>query len=316
LLDNQKRMQLMDEVFSKHVIGLMGIGTRAWGAKRMWGYGEEFFDEDLLEVIKIATNSGIRFFDTAEIYGRGRSEELLGKFIKELGTNAIVATKYAPFPWRFGRFSLRKALQNSLKRLGIEQVDLYQIHWPWPLASIEKLMDGLADAVEAGLVKAVGVSNYNLEQMKRAYNALAKRGVRLASNQVKYNLLHREPETNGLLDLCRELDIALIAYGPIGEGMLTNKYNPKNPPMGPRRRKYDHEFLSSVQPLFKLMQEIGEAHGNKSPAQVALNWVIAKGAIPIPGAKTGLQAEENIGAMGWTLAEEEVSALDKASLKV
>jgi aryl-alcohol dehydrogenase-like predicted oxidoreductase len=177
-------------------------------------------------------------------------------------------------------------------------------------------MDYLADAVESGLVKAVGVSNFNLEQMKRAHSALAKRGIQLASNQVKFNLLHREPEINGLLELCHELDIDVIAYSPIGGGMLTNKYNPNNPPWGPRRRKYDKEFLSRLQPLLRLMQHIGEAHGNQSPSQVALNWVIGKGAIPIPGAKTELQAEENIGALGWALDEEEVSALDNESLKV
>jgi aryl-alcohol dehydrogenase-like predicted oxidoreductase len=304
----------MDKGIPKNDFGQMGIGTRAWGAKRMWGYGEEFSEEDILGAFKIASDSGIRFFDTAEIYGGGHSEELLGKFARESGTEVFIATKYAPFPWRFGNRSFRVALKNSLQRLGIEQVDLYQIHWPWPLASIEKLMDRLAEAVEAELVKAVGVSNYSLEQMKLAHRSLAKRGIQLTSNQVKFNLLHREPETNGLIEQCQELGISLIAYSPIAEGMLTGKYSLDVPPKGPRNRKYNNEYLLGLQPLLKLMREIGEGHGNKSPAQVALNWIIAKGAIPIPGAKTMSQVEENIGALGWSLDEGELEALENASI--
>jgi aryl-alcohol dehydrogenase-like predicted oxidoreductase len=135
----------------------------------------------------------------------------------------------------------------------------------------------------------------------------------LVSNQVQYNLLHREPERDGLLDLCRDLDITLIAYSPLAMGVLTGKYTPENPPSGIRGRRYKRQFLTQIQPLIALLVEIGQAHGGKIPAQVALNWLMCKGAVPIPGAKNARQAEENVGALGWRLADEEVAALDAAS---
>ena len=225
-------------------------------------------------------------------------------------------TKYAPFPWRFGRKSVVNALRRSVQRLGLEQVHLYMIHWPYTLTSIETLMAGLADAVEAGLTKTVGVSNFNPSQMQQAHDFLAERGIPLATNQVAFSLLKRDPETNGLLDLCRQLKVTLVAYGPLATGMLTGKYTPEQPPtgfLGLRHRKSD---MIRLQSLIELMREIGEAHGGKTVGQVALNWTIAKGALPIPGAKNARQVEENIGALGWSLTEDEMASLDAAAQKV
>ncbi len=294
-------------------IGVLGIGTMAWGARLLWGYGRDFTDLDLRAAFEIALSAGITFCDTAEVYARGLSERLLGQFVNEAEADVVVATKYFPFPWRFGRRRVIKALRGSLERLDMEQLDLYQIHWPVPFVSIETLMEGLADAVEEGLTRTVGVSNYNLEQMKRAQEALARRGVPLASNQVQYSLIHRQPETSGLLDACHELGVTLIAYSPLAQGVLTGKYGPDNRPPGMRRRLYNRELLARVQPLIGLMREIGGTHGDRTPAQVALNWVIAKGALPIPGAKNARQAGENVGAMGWSLTQDEVAALDAAA---
>ena len=192
-------------------------------------------------------------------------------------------------------------------------VDLYQIHWPFPPVSIETWMDAMADAVEAGLVRAIGVSNYSAAQMRRAHAALSRRGVPLASNQVKYSLLHREPERNGLLRACKELNITLIAYGPIAQGLLTGKYSATNPPPGLRGRGYSKERLSQIQSLVSRLREIGTAHGGKTPSQVALNWLLCRGAVPIPGVKNSRQASENLGALGWRLSDDEVVELDHAS---
>lgn len=296
--------------------GQLGIGTWAWGDRRVWGYGSGgYTDADLYTAFELCIDSGIKLFDTAEIYGMGRSETLLGDFIDRAGVrdNVLIATKFFPFPWRFGRGAVVKALRKSLDRLGVKQVDLYQIHWPSPLVRIDEMMAGLAECVEQGLTRTVGVSNYNAEQTREAHAALAKRGVPLTSNQVQYSLIHRKPEKNGLLDLCRELDVTLIAYSPLGMGMLTGKYTAENRPSGSRRRRYDEDFLTSLQPLVGLMREMGEAHGGKTPAQVALNWLIAKSAFPIPGVKNARQAESNTGAMNWLLTEEDVAALDAAS---
>jgi aryl-alcohol dehydrogenase-like predicted oxidoreductase len=288
----------------------MGIGTR------FWGYGDEDEDHDRRAAFDVALDAGVTLFDTAEIYAFGKSERLLGSFMQDRGSSAVIMTKYAPFPWRFGRKSIVNALHRSLQRLGLEQVHLYMVHWPYTLTSIETLMAGLADAVDAGLTKAVGVSNFNPTQMQRAHDFLAEHGIPLATNQVSFSLLKRDPETNGLLDLCRQLDVTLVAYGPLATGLLTGKYTPDRPPrsfLGLRNRKSD---MLRLQPLIRLMQEIGEGHGGKTVGQVALNWTIAKGALPIPGAKNARQAEENIGALGWSLTDEEVAGLDADAAKL
>ncbi len=293
----------------------MGVGAWAWGDRMVWQYGAGYTDEDVRRAFFAAVENGIALVDTAEIYGRGRSERLIGEFLPQLQRPVLVATKYFPYPWRLGGRPLRRALRASLQRLGLEQVDLYQIHWPTPLVSIDALMRAMADAVEEGLVRAVGVSNYNEEQMMLAQSALQRRGLRLAANQVEYSLLNRQVEKNGLLKRCQEMDVRLIAYSPLAMGLLTGKYTPQNPPPGLRGRKYGRR-LAAIQPLIDLLRQIGQAHGGKTPAQVALNWTICKGALPIPGAKNARQAEMNAGALGWRLTEDEVAALDEASDRV
>ncbi|MBN1921873.1 MAG: aldo/keto reductase [Anaerolineae bacterium] len=292
----------------------LGTGAWQWGDRLMWDYGKGgYTDADIHAVFNAAMAAGISFFDTAEVYGMGRSETLLGQFIHESQQEVTVATKFMPFPWRLHRSRLIAALKRSLKRLGLPRVDLYQVHFPLPPLPVEQWAAGLADAVEAGLTRAVGVSNFSAAQMGRTFNTLAARGVPLASNQIEYSLLHREPERNGQMQTAHDLGITIIAYSPLAKGILTGKYTPENPPPGARRRIYNQERLQKVQPLIALMREIGEAHGGKSPAQVALNWTICKGAVPIPGAKNVRQLESNIGAAGWRLTEDEIAALDALS---
>lgn len=298
------------------VISPLGIGAWSWGDKLIWNYGSGYSDADIQEAFTTAVRSGVTFFDTAEAYGRGRSETLLGGFARHEPQPVVIATKFFPYPYRLSSGSLSKALQASLKRLGTTQVDLYQMHWPFPPVSIESWMNAMADAVEAGLVRAVGVSNYNVKQTKRAVDALARRGLRLASNQVHLNLVHREHERSGLLAYCRTNDIVLLAYSPLAKGMLTGKYTPGSPPPGLRKRMYNRSFLARIQPLVGLMREMGNGYGGKTPAEVALNWLMCKGAVPIPGAKTAAQVRDNIGALGWRLSEAEVTALDEATVHV
>jgi aryl-alcohol dehydrogenase-like predicted oxidoreductase len=288
----------------------LGIGTRTWG------FGEDEATADRRDAFDVSLRAGVTLFDTAEVYALGKSERLLGSFIAGDEETAVVMTKYAPFPWRFGRRNVINALRASLKRLGLKRVDLYMIHWPYTQASVETLSQGLADAIDAGLTRTVGVSNFSTEQTQRAYDVLANRGVSLASNQVRYSLLHRSPETNGLLDLCHRLDVKLVAYGPLASGLLTGKYTPERPPTGFLAFRWGRRYVARLQPLLELMEEIGSAHGGKTAGQVALNWVIAKGAIPIPGAKNARQAEENVGALGWRLTETEINALCQAAQAV
>jgi aryl-alcohol dehydrogenase-like predicted oxidoreductase len=289
-----------------------GLGAWQWGDRLIWQYGQRYGDEECRAAFEISIEAGIRFVDTAEVYGSGRSERLLGKFLKETDQPVLVATKFLPFPWRWRKKSLIRALKGSLERIGVDSVDLYQVHQPLPPVPIETWMEGMAEAVGQGLTRTVGVSNYNQSQMLRAYSALARKNVPLASNQVPYSLLNRAIERDGLLARCKELGVRLIAYSPIEKGLLTGKYSPETPPPGIRGQRYG-SLLPKIGPLLKLMTEIGQEHGGKSKTQVALNWCICKGALPIPGAKNAAQAEENAGALGWKLTEEEVAKLDQAS---
>ena len=296
-------------------ISALGIGTWAWGDRLVWGYGRGYTEADIEAAFVESLRHGINFFDTAEIYGWGKSERLLGKFMQLHDVRPVIATKFFPYPWRWRKQALLNALKGSLKRLKLERVDLYQIHWPYPPVSLETWVDALADAVDAGWAQAVGVSNYNLEQTRRAFNTLARRGIPLASNQVQFSLLHRKPEEEGLLHWCLEHNCTLIAYSPLGMGVLTGKYTPTNPPPGVRRRRYSRQKLLRLEPLMVVLREVAHAR-EKTPAQVALNWVICKGAVPIAGAKNARQARENAGALGWRLDEEEIRALDFASARI
>ncbi len=292
----------------------IGIGTWAWGDRRFWGYGRGYGDADLRGAFDAAWRAGVRLFDTAEIYGLGRSETLLGQFMTETEVHVAVATKFFPYPWRVAGSQLRSALGRSLGRLGLAMVDLYQIHWPFPPRPAASWMEPLARAVSDGLVRQVGVSNFNVRQMRAAVERLATARASLASNQVEYSLLNRDVEFDGVLDACREMNVKLIAYSPLAMGLLTGKYTPEAPPPGIRGFRYRRALLARLGPLIRLLDDIGRSHGGRSRSQVALNWLICKGTLPIPGAKNAVQASENAGAAGWRLAPSEVAVLDEASL--
>ena len=293
------------------------IGTWAWGDKIFWNYGKNYGADQVKEAFKVALEVGITFFDTAEIYGFGLSEELLGQFMQQSDTVQI-ATKYGPAPWRFTAQSVSDALTASLKRLRVERATLYQVHWPFSfLMSQETLMNGLADEVQRGKIESVGVSNYSAEQMREAHQLLAKRGVNLAVNQVRYSLLTRQIESNGILNTARQLGVTILAYSPLAQGLLTGKYTADSPETPSDARWIDPRFskdgLNKIQPVISVLCKLAENH-QRTPAQVALNWLIAQGGvIPIAGAKTAEQVRQNAGALGWRLSDEEVNKLDEVS---
>ncbi|MBI4928530.1 MAG: aldo/keto reductase [Anaerolineae bacterium] len=294
----------------------MGIGAWAWGDRLTWGYGRGYQLADLRAVFETSLAAGIRLFDTAEVYGQGQSETILGQFIKTTEQPVEIATKFMPFPWRLTRGTLLKALRGSLRRLGVSQVKLYQVHMPLPPMNIETWMEAMVEAVQAGLIQGVGVSNYDSDQMRRAYDRLMRDGIPLASNQVEYNLLNRKVEKNGLLKQCEELGIKVIAYSPLAMGVLSGKYSPDNLPGGVRGGRYNQRFVQKILPMLDLLKKIGNDHAGKTPAQVAINWTICKGTLPIPGAKTQSQADQNAGALNWRLSDEEVAWLDAMSDQV
>ena len=174
--------------------------------------------------------TGVDFIDTAEVYGYGKSEEFLGEFMKKSGTRPTIATKFPPLPWRVTKESVPIALKASLQRLQLDKVGLYMIHWPgffWNAFFNDAYIEGLGMCVDQGLTDAVGVSNFSKDRLRQAHEQLKKRGVGLASNQVQYSLLYRKPETNGVMETCRELGVTLVAYSPIAQGLLTGVHSPK-----------------------------------------------------------------------------------------
>ncbi len=300
----------------------LGIGTWAWGDKLFWGYGDKYGEAELEKAFQSAIAQGITLFDTAEIYGFGESERLIGRFLKQHHPDQPIqiATKYFPLPWRFSPSAVSEALTASLTRLGVTAVDLYQVHWHFDfLLGQPKLMQALAAEVQRGRIKSVGVSNYSTEQMRAAHKQLADLGVPLAVNQVQYSLLARKIETNGIMAAAKELNVTILAYSPLAQGLLTGKYSAATyePPVGARRLdpRFSQQGLEKLAPLFDKLKEIGDRH-SKTPAQVALNWIIAQGALPIPGAKNANQAEQNAGALGWSLSNTEVAELSDTSSAV
>lgn len=298
------------------LVSAVGIGTWSWGDRIFWGYGDQYGEAEVADAFHAAIQAGITLFDTAEIYGWGESERLLGKFCQNCQHSVCLATKYGPVPWRLSEEAVLQAIQESRKRLHVDVIDLYQVHWPFNFfMSFETLFRALAQAVNQGLIKTVGVSNYSAQQMQTAHALLADQGVPLAVNQVRYSLITRQVESQGLMAKARELDVTILAYSPLAQGLLTGKYTPEQPPIGARKadQRFKPEGLRKLSPVTNLLRQFAEAH-DKTMAQVALNWLIAQeGVIPIPGAKTAQQAIENAGALGWSLTPDEVTALEEAS---
>lgn len=301
-------------------VPLLGVGTMTWGdpsglsrytpAKLAYGGTEGPSQEE--GAFHASMDAGVTLFDTAAIYSNGASERRLGELAR--GTRALVATKFPP-GLRATADDLPRALEASLARLGRTTIDLYQHHFPSRRVDIRSLMDAMADAVEAGTVRAVGVSNYSAAQMRLAHAALADRGVVLASNQVQYSLLHRRPETDGVLDACRELGITLLAYQPLASGALTGKYQDGTRPRGfrPLMPHFRSKGARAIAPVVALLAEIGRGH-DRDAAQVALRWLVQREAVlPIPGAKNARQAAANAGALTFVLDPGEVEALEQAT---
>jgi len=296
----------------------LGLGTWAWGDESVWGmnsYDRSYDANTIREAYRSSVDAGVTLLDTAEIYGRGESERIIGGLLEADAANrdrVVVATKFLPAPWKLSVGpALMAALRASLARLKMPWVHLYQIHGPISLRSHRAMASALAEAHQAGLVKAVGVSNYSEAEMRAIHAALGEHGISLATNQVEFSLLRTMPETSGLLRACQELGVVVLAYSPLAQGRLTGKYSAANPPPG--RRMFSNFPMAEVDSVVAELGRIGQRYGGKTVAQVALNWVMCKGAVPIPGAKNKGQAEQNAGALGWRLSAEDVQALDRVS---
>jgi aryl-alcohol dehydrogenase-like predicted oxidoreductase len=278
--------------------------------------------EDKNAIIKAALDGGINWFDTAEMYGAGVSERSLATGLKAAGKtdkDVIVATKWQPF-LRTAR-NIPISIADRLRFLDGFSIANYMVHQPYSFSSPEAEMNAMADLVEAGKIRSVGVSNFNAARMRRAHAALAKRGLPLAVNQMRYSLLSREIETNGVLETAKELGVTITAYTPLGRGLLSGKYH-KNPELLSRMkgfRKADMQRnLERTRPLINAMNDLAAKY-EVTVAQVALNWVInfnGETVVTIPGATKVRQAEESAGAMKFQLTKDEMARLAELSHKL
>jgi pyridoxine 4-dehydrogenase len=295
----------------------IGLGAWSWGDSIFWGYDKKN-DGELESVFDYAlAKSNVTLIDTAEIYGLGRSETLVGQFASSYPEDKlVVATKFAALPFRTSAKDVVKACRESLKRLGRSSIDLYQIHFPNAWSNAE-YWDGLAECVDLGLVKAVGVSNYGVDATRACHAALQKRGIPLSTNQIQLSLLYRYPIENGLLSCCQDLGIQVLSYSPLALGMLGGRYTPDSPPSGPRKAIYEKlTSTSDYGNLLAIMKDVAAVRPGATLSQVAINWAIAKNTIPIPGARTLSQVQQNYGCLSWSLSPEEVRALDVAASKI
>ena len=275
--------------------------------------------EDKNAIIQAALDGGINWFDTAELYGAGVSERSLAIGLKAAGKHpgeVVVATKWFPI-LRTAR-NIPRTIENRLHFLDGFGVDLYYIHEPYSFSSPEAEMNAMADLVEAGKIRSAGVSNFNADRMRRASNALEKRGLMLATNQVRYSLVDRKIETDGTLEAAKELGITITAYTPLGSGLLTGKYH-KNPDLLKSKsffwRRQIQRQMEASRPLVAALEEIALKY-QATAAQVALNWIIwfnGELVVTIPGATKPKQAADNAGAMRFRLSEDELSRLDVLS---
>jgi len=278
--------------------------------------------ETMDEVIKVALDSGINWIDTAEVYGSGTSERAVSHGLDAAGKSpgdVIITTKWMPV--LKSAKSISKSAEKSTARLDPYPIDLYLVHQPLSRSSVKKQMDGMADLVDSGKVRAVGVSNFSKEKMTKAHEVLADRGIPLATNQVRFSLLDRKIEKNGVLEAAKELGVTITAYTPLGMGILTGKLhsNPEIMNNMPRfRRRSLGRNLKKTKELVENIETIAGKH-EATAAQISLSWVTnyhGETVVAIPGASKTYQAEQNAGAMRVKLTSEEMETLSTLSLEL
>lgn len=324
------------QVDTKVPISQIGLGTWQFGS-REWGYGSDYDEQEAHAIVRRALELGVTLFDTAELYGRGRSERILGRALREADADPdaiFLATKIFP-ALPIAPVVEQRALASA-SRLGAKRIDLYQVHQANPVVQDATTMRGMQTLLEVGIVGHVGVSNYSLARWQRAdaalatahREALAAHAGRedddhwdpgdpapvVLSNQVHYNLVHREPEIGHLPFAVRERRL-LIAYSPLAQGFLSARHVPSGRVSGVRAANslFLRDNLEAARPLFGVLHDVADAH-DATPAQIALAWLIRSPQVAaIPGASSVEQLESNVAAAEITLADDEIAALSSAS---
>jgi aryl-alcohol dehydrogenase-like predicted oxidoreductase len=305
-------------------ISPIGLGTWQFsqGANMSGRFWATIDRETIKKIVGVSLKGGVNWFDTAELYGNGRSEKNLAAALQELGVKpgeVAVATKWFPLLRTAG--SIGKTLPERIANLAPYPIDLFQVHMPLSLSSVAAQMRAMAECAREGKIRFVGVSNFSASMMEAAQAALEKEGMALASNQIRMSLVERKAEENGILAAAKRLGITLIAYSPLAQGLLTGRYHDdpaliaKIPRM---RRTYsvvNRQKIERTAPLIAELKAVAAAYG-VTPAQVSLNWLVyhyGETVVAIPGATRPEQAEKNAAAMAFRLTEKELTKIDEAS---
>lgn len=301
------------------------VGLGCWQFSKQKNMAGKFWpniEDDLIkQMVRISLEGGINWFDTAEIYGNGASEKALAVSLNELVKkpgDIMVATKWWPM-FRTAS-NILKTIDQRKEALAPYPIDLYQVHQPWGFSNEKAEMEAMAKLVKEQKIRYVGVSNFSAKQMRSAWEALQKHGIHLVSNQVRYNLLDRKIESNGIMQTAKELGISIIAYSPLAQGLVTGKFH-ENPDLLKNigMRKYTSFFrpagLKKSRPLVETVGQLAVKYG-VTPSQIALNWLINfhdETVVVIPGTTKASHAKENAGAMTFSLTPEDLALLDQKS---
>ena len=289
-------------------VSRIGLGTWQFGS-REWGYGEDYASGPAKDIVRRALELGVTLFDTAEVYGFGKSERILGEALGHQRGEVVVASKIfpvAPLPK-----IVRQRGEASARRLQLGRIPLYQVHQPNPLVSDTVIMEGMRELLDAGRIKAVGVSNYSLDRWRKADEAL---GRPVVSNQVQFSLA-KPAALDDLVPFAEQEQRMVMAYSPLAQGLLGGRYGIGNKPGGVRAANplFSDENLRRIEPLLSLLREVAAGHDAK-PAQVALAWLIGlPGVVAIPGASSVEQLEFNIAAADLALGDDVRKALTEAA---
>ena len=300
------------------MVSPIGLGCWQFAGSGM-GYWNPPLQGEIDQIVRVSLEGGINWFDTAELYGSGRSETALSLALQQAGKrngDIVIATKWNPILRTASSINATFPARES--HLSPFEIDLFQVHLPYSFSSVESQMNAMADLMDAKKIKAVGVSNFSEKRLRRAQKALNARGYALASNQVRYNLLDRKIETNGVLLAAKELNISIIAYSPLAQGMLSGRYheNPEAINKVPllRRRAFKSVIEKSTE-LVNTLLELAKVYG-VSPSQLALNWLVnyhGEIVVAIPGATKVQQATQNCEALNFKLESKDMDLIEQLS---
>jgi aryl-alcohol dehydrogenase-like predicted oxidoreductase len=294
----------------------IAIGAWSWGDIATWHWKDDEYPA-VVEAWKECLQNGVNFIDTAQAYGTGESERICGKLFAGMNRDDfVIQTKYYVVPQTTDILHPTSApvrkLEDSLKNMGLSYVDIYLVHGPIHLQSISTIAKGMAECVDKGLTKCVGVANYDTKDMLKMQEELAKYNVPLAINQCEFSVLRRLPETSGLLQACKEHGINFQSYSSLAQGRLTGKYTAANPP--PKQYRFSSYDMEHIEPVNAVLKQIADKRGVSTSA-VALNYNLCKGITPVVGVRKVEQARANCEALGWRLSDEEIRVVDGVSFE-